>query len=376
MVSLGFRPPPTCVSSRCAGAALLGAMVVCTAPARGACRVAGNRVELSDVMVRSSAGESFRVDVSGYLPDAHGASAVAVLPESPAGVTRVDVTGAIAFRGTRKNPLLALREPRTTSSGAVLLEAGAVVTKAWTRGAAVIATVPFAVDDPERLSRGLDVAEAITNVPLPCEALTLDLPTATDDGTTAFASFFGDFTDLPPVVRLRKSALRVVLRDGPAWSAKTLAVSRSVGQPPSEFTFWRLAESGAWTKVFHTGSGWANRVGVFGWLPTAALESADTYAVDAGTAEPQAGNCSFFRRGNTQSSWAYDGPATIAVGTPIHTQPARGTWATVREGVPFHVQYRSGDTWAHIDRIPGVSMTACWEPLPAYVPLSAVTAVH
>ena len=127
--------------------------------------------------------------------------------------------------------------------------------------------------------------------------------------------------------------------------------------------------------VAHAGGAeWGSHAEVRGWIRKSELIPATTYSVDDGLSHSsQRLNCLHQSSRFPPPVPAYEGPAHLAIGTRIYAEPSYGPWATVRSDAKFFVRYFAGYTWAWVNGIPQIRMSACAERLAAYVPLTAVT---
>ncbi|MEO8905314.1 MAG: hypothetical protein ABI627_27665, partial [Polyangiaceae bacterium] len=343
--------------------------------AKAQCVIHARGVRLSRIVVRPPQAEAFQVDLGSYLPGSGVEAADLTLPDNASRAARVHVSSAIAFDGTRMNPVFQVHEPITTNHGMVELSPGALVSDAHAHGRAVTGSVPLSFDDTDEPWSTISPGELIPSLEVPCEALGLpDLAPQTQTAGEQLDENVGERE--AEVWRLRTPASRVVLRSLPASGGAWAVLVRGPLQGDSQFSFRRLDEHAGWMKVLHVGTWWGEQAAITGWIRRSELEPTQQYWLDDGIDQTQpAGGCGYEHRDGRSSppAPAYEGRARIPLGTRIYAEPKRGPWATVQQNVDFYVKYFPGDTWAWVDGIPNIRMTNCAEPMPAYVPVAMLT---
>jgi len=334
------------------------------------CTLQGQYVRLSDVLVSPPQREPFLVDLGSYIPNSGVESVSMTLPDRFGGFATLQVTAAIAFRGQRQDPVLAVRSGITANEGMVLLWPGALLTQARSQGAIVLGTVPFAFALEDEPWNRVTLVESVASVRVPCDALTF--------GATQFPAgngFDDESAGEPSWWQLRRESSQLVLRRQPNWNAPRIVLVRGPQQRESAFSVRFLSERAGWLNVAHAGQdAWGSSAEVRGWIPKADLIPASTYSVDDGVRDyDERGGCGFRHSKTPPPVPAYEGYAQIAIGTKIYAEPNHSPWATVRTDAQFFVKYFPGDTWAWVKWIPEIRMSDCSQPLPAYVPLTALT---
>jgi hypothetical protein len=140
-------------------------------PATAACRIRGEHVTLGDVVVRVDASTTFDVglsDVPAYATIGTGSHA------------HIDVSGAIAFQGTRENVWLSVARPVVVANGMVRLTEGAQLVHARADGDGIVASVALWADDVLP-GENKDPDDVIAKVRVPCGAVRLGDAQGTGD---------------------------------------------------------------------------------------------------------------------------------------------------------------------------------------------------
>jgi hypothetical protein len=360
-----MRALPVAVAIAVVGSAFL----LAGANARSECRVRGQHVTLEDVVVAGRFSDPFRVAVK-----LAGIPAVFRIADTAGAPAEIQVAGAVAFRGRRKNVWYQLARPIELAGGLLRLAAGAQVVSARAQGRDVIASVVMWADDVLP-GENKDPEEIIRDVPIPCEALTLggaddddDDDETSDESQTdgepgdvkdAEADGDGDGEEndvdgAPPGHGdgtwwwTRGSRHTVRLRARPRADAPSVTLS-TVVRGDNLLFFERVEERGGWLRVTRTG-GLAR---ITGWIRRADLERRDEVVPGRSTMCTGRHGPGLGGRGGPPRKIRYKGPARLRIGARI-TSWRGDPFATVRQDVPFDVVVFEGRSTAEVTRIPGL----------------------
>jgi hypothetical protein len=324
------------------------ASVSCFAtPAAAACVVRGSSVTLNRIRVQPRGRPSFLVDLDDNV-EASDALSVTATPSSESTRTALEVDGTIGFRGSRDNIWYSVRDDLELDGGLTRVEHGSYLVRARAHGDAMRGSL---VLDSGGVSpeAGLQPELVVGPLLVPCSNLTLDWIR-----NDAWPSSGGDETWWSPRSRAPQVGLRLLPESG----ARRVFLTR-VGPSGDPLSLERVEERGAWLRLAFAGenavaSGWVRRsewakasegfAHSSDWQPFPAPQEPTHYAVPL----------------------RYEGPAEIAVGTPIFSEPGHGQWAIVKRSKGFIVS-DDGTDWVQIGA-PGVS----GDQLGAYVRRSAV----
>jgi hypothetical protein len=324
--------------------------------AAAGCRVRGQHVTLADVVVRadrSDAETTFEVDLSDVPARATIGSGSRV---------RVDVSGAIAFRGSRQNVWFKVARPIVVAGGVVRLAEGAELVHARADGDDVVASVVLWADD---VLPGEDKApdDVIAGVRIPCRALRLGPKQGESDDGDGEAGGDDDAAsdannrfepDLQPAFgwwQSRGARKRIVVRAAPRADADGVTLATEVSGE-GLFAFEGVEQRGGWLRVRR--AEWGAEIG--GWIPRAELIAMNG---PIGRSTMCVGN---HGSGFNGRGWGgkppvirYQGPARLRVGAPIDFgdhQP----WAKVRRDATFEVLIFEGHPYAELTDIPGIGV--------------------
>jgi hypothetical protein len=297
------------------------------------CTIEADDATIVDVVVRPPGHAPFRIDARVVH--------ASVTPARRAGVPRVRVEGLLAFDAAGEVPLRP-GGPLSLHDGSVRLTENARILRYRAHRDGIAGRV--------------EIAQGVTGVlVLPCSALTIDEPIR--PVTTTPSAIAGASVWVP-------RARSVVVRPLGAPSLP-LAFSADFGHA---LPFEVVRRSGTELLVAVE---WTDGTRITGWTSRAGLRPALASGW-GGTADWGAPRCG--ARGTCGGPNVYCGPATIAEGTPVATEPGGRAWATVRDAqreLHVHVVRRSGV--ARITWLPDVSIAeSCDSAPPAYVPEAAV----
>jgi hypothetical protein len=317
------------------------------APASAACVVRGSSVTLNRIRVQPRGRPSFLVDLDDNV-DASDALFVSAKPSSTSTRTELEVDGTIGFTGSRDNIWYSVREDFTVEAGLTRVEHGSYLVRARAHGDALLGSI--ALDSggapPEA---GVTPELVVGPVLVPCSNLTLDAVR-----NDAPLSSGGDETWWRP----RSHARQVGLRASPESGARKIFLSR-LGTSRDALSLERVEERGGWLRLAYAGEnalvgGWVRRSewaeASEGFDHSTDWNALPTPQEPTHYAEPP----------------RYQGPAEVALGTPIFSEPGHGQWAIVKRSKGFIVS-DDGSDWIEIGA-PGVS----GDQLGAYVRRSAV----
>ena len=339
----------------------LAGLAALSHPAAAACRVRGEHVTLSDVVVHADRSTKFEV----HLADIPARATIGTGDE-----VRLDMSGAITFRGTRRNVWFTVARPVTTAGGVVRLAEGAEIVHARADGDSIVASVALSADD---LLPGedKDPDEVIAQVRLPCRAIRLgstqgeddDEADDTDDTDDAAAEASAEPAsrsdrsferNLSPALgwwRNRGSSRSIVVRAAPRTDAAGVTVT-TLSTSEGFFDFEGVARRGDWLRVRRAMAGSE----VVGWIRRAELE---TFNGPLGSTTMCTGN-HWGRFGGR--SWAgkppvirYQGQARIRVGASI-SYGDNLKWAKVRRSEGYEVKIFEDFPYAEVTNIPGVGV--------------------
>jgi len=304
----------------------------------GACVVRGENVVLENVLVRPGPAP--------LIVQLNGTPASARIGKSRWAAALLDVDGAIAFKGTRRNVWYTVARTLTLAHGMVELRPGAHVVGARARGNDVIASAVMHANDVLP-GEEKDPDETLGSLRIPCAALTLDLDGGDPDAEGTGGDEAAAAEDAGYVVT-RQAERSIDVRVGPYESAHR--VTLTTGVENERFSFRRLAESGPWMRVTR-GRG---RVRVTGWVRRARLEASDGPETATGGCSGDHGH-GFSTRGFSggQPTTVYKGPVRVRVGAKI--DDGSDPWATVvqSDGFEAHVYDWAGRRRVELG-IPGV----------------------
>jgi hypothetical protein len=334
-------------------------------PAAAGCRVRGERVTLENVVVRADRSTTLDVDLSDIPARATIGAGSGV---------RLDVSGAITFRGTRKNVWFTVAREIVVANGLVRLAEGAELVHARADGDGVVASVVQWADDVLP-GEDKDPDEVIVGVRVPCRAVRLgnkhgenddddDDDEATAETTTDDAAEAGPASephgrfepDLAPALgwwRNRGPRRSVAVRAAPRADAAVVTLATSViGE--GQFDFEGVEARGAWLRVRRAIWG----AEIVGWIRRAELVAFDG---PMGRTTMCVGN---HGNGLSGRGWGgkppvirYQGPAGIRVGASIDFGD-RQIWAKVRRSENFEVLMFEGYPYAELTFIPGVGVSS------------------
>lgn len=325
--------------SALSSAAPLAAMVFLASPAlvHAECLVHGESASLEKLVVRPASSPAFSVDVV-RLP------IIAAIPPSASAPTRVEVGGALAFRGVRRNIWYTLATPLVAAHGMLHLAVGAQLVDTRVRGNTVIASAVLVGGD---VLEGEDrpPLEVAAPVSVPCAALTLDAsvqgaPLADVEGDGTFWQF-------------RSRVGRLVFHAEPRSSAAKLVFTRHGVQSLSLFELERITDQGEWRRVVRRGDDGGTNVIATGWVLRSELEPLIERSGER-SGVPGSTHGTYGSRYAGALDRVYEGPARVAPRTTLHARRNGAAWATVQEAVILRVRYRAGETWAQVTTIPGV----------------------
>lgn len=327
------------------------ALVAVARPAAAGCRVKGEHVTLADVVVRADRSTTFEVNLADVPARATIGAGSRV---------RIDVSGAVAFQGSRANVWFAVAKPVRVENGIVRLAEGAEVVHARAEGNDVVASVVQWADDVLP-GEDKDPDEVIVGLRIPCDALRLgdthgEADDASDDETDAEAAV-GHRTfdaDLSPRLgwwRNRGSRRSVVVRAAPRADAAGVTLSTSVNGE-GLFDFEGVEKRGTWLRVRRAMWG----AEIVGWIPRAELVAFDG---PMGRSTMCVGN---HGGGLNGRGWGgkppvirYQGPARLRVGASIEYGDGQ-PWAKVRRDDTFEVLLFEGHPYAELTSIPGIGV--------------------
>lgn len=350
---------PRRCQNRCVRAHLillaLAGLSAAARPAAAGCRVRGEHAVLNDVVVRADRSTTFEVGLADVAAQAVIGSADRV---------RIEVSGAIAFRGSRKNVWFEVARPIAVAGGVVRLDEGAELVHARADADGVVASVVLWADDVLP-GEDKDPIQVIAGVRIPCGAVRLGTKHGkSDDGgddesdaasTGDAPAPAGDRTferDLSPRLgwwRNRGSGQSIVVRAAPRADAAGVTLA-SAATGDGQFDFEGIEQSGDWLRVRRAEWGAEIR----GWIPRAELVAMN--------GPMGRGTMCMGRHGSSSGGggWAgpppkvrYEGPARIRVGASIEYGD-NVIWAKVRRSDGFEVLIYEGDRYAEITSIPGV----------------------
>lgn len=314
------------------GAALGVLVVSVAAPARAACRVPGERLELEDVMVRPAGAEPFTLSLYGV----QASVTVGARSSTPA---RVEVERPFAFSGVRRGVWFFIATAQRTD--AIHIAPGALLRQPRSLGSDVIGSLLLDTGGVP-VSGPQEPAEFVHDVRVPCAALSLD---GHFPDQVASADTVGDQT----FWQLRGTNLPLLLRQEPRWSAPSVRFGGTRLRDGPPLWFERLGERGGWMKVVRR----AARAQIVGWIDKSRLTPLPEAPAEAGCCAEYDGKAHTYHRSST-AALVYQGPAEIAAGAKVYSLPGRGLWATVTEATRVRVQIHVGDTWIHLQRVPGL----------------------
>ena len=249
-------------------AACAGGPVGGGAPGGRRLSVRGEHVTLENVVVRADQSTTLDVDLSDIPARATIGAGSSV---------RLDVSGAIAFRGTRKNVWFTVAREIAVANGVVHLAEGAELVHARADGDGVVASVVQWADDVLP-GEDKDPDEVIVGVRVPCRAVRLGnkhgendddddeatAETTTDDAAEANPASepHGRFEpDLAPALgwwRNRGPRRSVAVRAAPRADAAVVTLATSViGE--GQFDFEGVEARGAWLRMRRAHLGRGNR---------------------------------------------------------------------------------------------------------------------
>lgn len=339
---------------------VLAGLPAAARPAAADCRVRGEHVTLADVVVRPDRSETFEVDLADVPARATigGGSRV-----------RIDVSGAIAFRGSRKNVWFKIARPVLVADGVVRLTEGAELVHARADGDDVIASIVQWADDVLP-GEDKDPDEVIAGIRIPCRALRLggtqgesDDPTDDEGGSTDEDAEPSEHAFEPdPSPRLgwwqsRGTRRTVVVRAAPRADAGGVTLSTIV-TGEGLFDFEGVEKRGGWLRVRRAMWG----AEVVGWIRRAELVAMDGPMGRSTMCVGQHGG-GFHGRGwgGKPPVIRYKGPARLRIGATIENEQP---WATVRRDEIFEVLIFEGHPDAELTSIPGVSVPSWYATVP------------
>jgi len=291
----------------------------------GGCEVRGQAAVLDLVLVAPPGEPPIRLAIQGApatvrLSDADGRR----------GVHQVAVGGALAFEGQAPAEWahFVTARPVTTAAGRVRLARGvALHDVAGAAGGAATAMVE------------VDRAVRLPALPLPCAALGLDEPAAAE---ALDAPLLGEGDGTHWVARGQRLSVRAAPGAGEPF---TLEVEYPLGLPLS-----RVRAKGRFAQLDSWQPGAA--VEVAGWVDE---DEVDSYLPTGVTREPAEPETPAVEPTPPAPRGVYEGPASIAAGTPIYAQPAgRAPWATVRDDRTLTVRWRPRDRFVQVVSARGV----------------------
>jgi hypothetical protein len=317
------------------------------------CVVRGEQVDVSDIRVRVRGEQDLQVRLSGLA---------VVAKMSPDGNALLEVNKPISFRGVASQVPYSVRAPVDAENGLVRLWPGARLARAMAAGGFVEATV--AMDPGEDWPDDREGAdEWIQPVRLPCATLSLDVVGEAHSAGEAVDQ--GTSESVPVTWHPRHNATSVKLFAAARSDAPlvTLATTRCKGHclPLSQ-----IEDRGPWVRVARMG----DRARVVGWVPRSELERTEGPHDALTTRDPSDSGrnaAAVVRRRGGSSEKVYEGPATVNIGTAVYARRGLGRWATVRKSGPFEVRWVTGQKWARLVSMPGISVTsgAAWVPAAA-----------
>jgi hypothetical protein len=335
---------------------VLAGLPAAARPAAADCRVRGEHVTLADVVVRADRSETFEVDLADVPARATIGTGSRV---------RIDVSGAIAFRGARKNVWFETARPVVVADGVVRLAEGAELVHARADGNDVVASVVQWADDVLP-GEDKDPDEVIAGIRIPCRALRLgdaqgesdpmDDEAASTDENEAEPS--GHTFEPDPSPRLgwwqnRGTRRTILVRAAPRADAAGVPLSTIV-TGEGLFDFEGVAQRGAWLRVRRAMWG----AEIVGWIRRAELVAMDG---PMGRSTMCVGNHGGGLHGR---GWGgkppvirYKGPARLRIGASIEFGDGQ-PWAKVRRDDAFEVQIFEGHPTAELTFIPGVGVVS------------------
>jgi len=333
-------------------------------PAAAACRVKGEHTTLADVVVRADRTTTFEVNLADIPARATIGAGSQV---------RLDVAGAIAFRGSRKNVWFTVARPITTANGVVRLAEGAELVHARADGDGVVASVALWADDVLP-GEDKDADEVIAGVRLPCRALRLGDKFGEGDDESDDGEDDSDAADaeadrapradptfeknLSPALgwwKNRGGRKTLVVRAAPRDDAAGVTLTTAT-QSEGFFDLEGVERRGDWMRVRRAMAGSE----LVGWIRRADLEE---FNGPLGRGSMCTGN-HWGRSGGR--GWGgkppvvrYRGPARIRVGASIEYGD-KMIWAKVARSEGFEVLIYEGDPYAELTNIPGVGVYSWW----------------
>lgn len=321
----------------------LAASLLSARAAVAGCRVRGEHVTLGDVVVRpdrSDAATAFEVDLNDVPAQATIGAGNRV---------RVDVSGAIAFRGSRQNVWFTVARPVVVAGGVVRLVEGAELVHARADGDDVVASVVLWADDVLP-GEDKDPDDVILGVRVPCRALRL----GSKKGASDEVDDDDGGADLEPALgwwQNRGSRKRIVVRAAPRADADGVTLAtETIGE--GLFDFEGVEQRGGWLRVRRVVWG----AEIVGWIRRAELVAMDG---PMGRSTMCVGNHGggFHGRGwgGKPPVVRYRGPARLRVGARIDFSDG-DPWAKVREDTTFEVVIYEDQPYAELTHIPGIGV--------------------
>jgi hypothetical protein len=334
----------------------LAGLLAAARPAAAGCRVKGEHAVIADVVVRADPSTTFEVGLSDIPARATiGAGSRA----------RLDVSGAIAFQGTRENVWLTVARPVTVANGMVRLTEGAQLLHARADGDGVVASVGLWAEDVLP-GENKDADDAVVGVRVPCRALRLggkegESDDEGDDGDDADSEAEDEpARELDPSFRADPSPRlghwqnvgsreRIVVRAAPKDSAAGVTLTTSI-EGEGLFDFEGVEERGDWLRVRRAAAGAEIR----GWIRRAELVAMNGPMGRGTLCIGNHGTTSYGRGWEGKPPVIrYQGPARLRVGASIE-YGEKMIWAKVRRSDGFQVLIYEGYPYAELTHIPGV----------------------
>ncbi len=308
-----------------------------------ACVVSGKSVELQEVNVKPAGStEPFTFDVRDVPIAAH-------VPARCGDPMTLHIGGALEFFGSRDDVWLTVARDVTTSDGMVTLGRGAQVLDACMQGDRVFVTAIMSSDDVlEGEHKGPD--QFISNVEVPCDALTLEQPVASDDDADSESESESEFPDTEKYTYWEtRRGNKLKLYRKPQTKAAARAIENPVCEGENCIRYIReISILPGWVHVEVFGGG----IGVRGWVPIKQLRRADgvTYG-------------GIFCTGNHGSGFhgfGFGGSGSIREGivrrdTVVYAEQGAGAWGRFTTATRVKVYVTPKESWASLISVPGLS---------------------